>query len=199
MTLTTKPNKLDPSIIHTMASFCELCGKHTDVSKKVIIDKSLFNVCLSCSRRGKPVESNTNASRNMASQRGNITAGNMASRPAYGTSNPLGASQGSRNLYARKIRSTPPRIKPPPLKKINMLDEMILDHDFPSLIRNARSQKGLTHDQLGQKINEKVTLIRKVETGSIRPDEILAKKLERFLGIRLFVNANEQNMDEEES
>ena len=103
-----------------MASFCELCGKHTDVSKKVIIDKSLFNVCLSCSRRGKPVESNTNASRNMASQRGNITAGNMASRPAYGTSNPMGVSQGSRNLYARKIRSTPPRIKPPPLKKINM-------------------------------------------------------------------------------
>ena len=181
-----------------MASFCELCGKHTDVSKKVIIEKSIFNVCLSCSRRGKPVET-PNSLRNMASSKGTSIAGNMATtRPTYAPYNTTGTSQNSRNIYTRKIISTPPRIKPPPLKKINMMDEMILDHEFPSLIRNARSKKGLTHDQLGQKINEKVTLIRKVETGSIRPDEILAKKLERFLGIKLYVNANEQNLEEDQ-
>lgn len=180
-----------------MASFCELCGKHTDVSKRVIIEKSIFNVCLPCSRRGKPVES-TNSIRNPTSSKGTAIAGNMASRPTYLPYNTAGTSQNSRNLYSRKIISTPPRIKPPPLKKINMMDEMILDHEFPSLIRNARSKKGLTHDQLGQKINEKVTLIRKVETGSIRPDEILAKKLERFLGIKLYVNANEQNLEEDQ-
>ena len=182
-----------------MASFCELCGKHTDVSKKVIIEKSIFNVCLSCSRRGKPVES-SNSLRNPAStSKGTAFAGNMATRPTYAPYSTTGVSPNSRNLYTRKIISTPPRIKPPPLKKINMMDEMILDHEFPSLIRNARSKKGLTHDQLGQKINEKVTLIRKIETGSIRPDEILAKKLERFLGIKLYVNANEQNLEEDQS
>jgi putative transcription factor len=41
-----------------------------------------------------------------------------------------------------------------------------------------------------------VTLIKKIETGSIRPDEILAKKLERFLGITLFINPNEENIEE---
>ena len=181
-----------------MVSFCELCGKHTDVSKKVIIEKSIFNVCLSCSRRGKPVEP-ANSLRNTASPKGTSTTGNAISRSAHTPYTSKGTSPSSRNLYPRKIISTPPRIKPPPLKKINMMDEMILDHEFPSLIRHARTQKGLTHDQLGQKINEKVTLIRKVETGSIRPDEILAKKLERFLGIKLYVNANEQNLDEEGS
>ncbi|HEX5673162.1 MAG TPA: multiprotein-bridging factor 1 family protein [Nitrososphaeraceae archaeon] len=180
-----------------MASFCELCGKHTDVSKKVIIEKSVFNVCLSCSRRGKPVEP-TNSLRNTASSKGAAIGGNMATRSTYAPYGNTGVSPNSRNLYTRKLISTPPRIKPPPLKKINMMDEMILDHEFPSLIRNARSKKGLTHDQLGQKINEKVTLIRKVETGSIRPDEILAKKLERFLGIKLYVNANEQNLEEDQ-
>lgn len=171
-----------------MASFCELCGKHTEVSKKVIIEKSIMRVCLSCSKRGKPVESNS-VSKNLGSPKGTNPIGYLSPKPA------AGPQQGSRNLYARKIRATP-RIKPPPLKKINMVDEMILDHDFPSLIRNARSKRGLTHEQLGQKINEKVTLIRKIETGSLRPDEILAKKLERFLGITLFINSNEENTEE---
>ena len=171
-----------------MASFCELCGKHTEVSKKVIIEKSIMSVCLSCSKRGKPVESN-NVSKNIGSPKVTNPVGYLSPKPASGP------QQGSRNLYARKIRA-PPKIKPPPLKKINWVDELILDPEFPSLIRNARSKKGLTHEQLGQKINEKVTLIKKIETGSIRPDEIIAKKLERFLGITLFINPNEENVEE---
>ena len=171
-----------------MASFCELCGKHTEVSKKVIIEKSIMSVCLSCSKRGKPVESNSVA-KNMGSSKGRDPIGYLSPKPAFGS------QQGSRNLYARKIRAAP-RIKPPPLRKINWVDEMILDQEFPSLIRNARSRKGLTHEQLGQKINEKVTLIKKIETGSLRPDDILAKKLERFLGITLFINPNEENVEE---
>lgn len=180
-----------------MVSFCELCGKHTDVSKKVIIEKSIFNVCLSCSKRGKPVEP-TNTLRNTSASKATSTAINQTSRSAYTSFTGKGISPSSRNPYNRKLISTPPKIKPPPLKKIDMMDEMILVPEFPSIIRNARTKKGLTHDQLGQKINEKVTLIRKIETGSIRPDEILAKKLERFLGIKLYVNANEQDLDEEE-
>jgi len=124
--------------------------------------------------------------------RGSGTGGNFSAR----TGSTTGMSPGSKNQYARRPRPTP-IIKPPPQKKINMLDEMILSHDFPSLIRNARNKKGLTHDQLGQKINEKVTLIRKIESGALRPDEIMAKKLERFLGISLYVSANVQDTEEE--
>lgn len=181
-----------------MVSFCELCGKHTDVSKKVMIEKSIFNVCLSCSKRGKPIESNSKStmtfsqsSRNSIVPRGPNTGGNLAVRQG----GPTGISPVSRNQYSRRIRPMP-KIKPPPLKKIDMLDEMILDPDYPALIRNSRTTKGLTHDQLGQKINEKVTLIRKIETGAIRPDEVIAKKLERFLGIKLYVKANEEDTEE---
>ena len=111
-------------------------------------------------KRGKPVESNS-VPKNLGSPKVTNPVGYLSPKPTSGP------QQSSKNLYARKIRPAP-RIKPPPLKKINWVDELILDPEFPSLIRNARSKKGLTHEQLGQKINEKVTLIKKIETGSIR-------------------------------
>jgi len=49
----------------------------------------------------------------------------------------------------------------------------------------------LTHEQLGLKMNEKATLLRKFETGTLKPDEILAKKLEKFLEIKLHVSIEE--------
>jgi putative transcription factor len=53
-------------------------------------------------------------------------------------------------------------------------------------------KKGLTHEQLGVQMNEKATLLRKFETGSLKPDEMLAKKLERFLGVKLYVSIEEE-------
>jgi putative transcription factor len=47
---------------------------------------------------------------------------------------------------------------------------------------------GLAHEQMAMKMNEKVQQLRKFETGALKPDELMAKKLERFLGIKLYVN-----------
>jgi len=47
----------------------------------------------------------------------------------------------------------------------------------------------LTHEQLGMKMNEKALTLRKFETGALKPDEIFARKLERSLGIKLYVSA----------
>jgi putative transcription factor len=71
--------------------------------------------------------------------------------------------------------------------RITMSDQTMLAPDFARLIREARMKMGLTHEQLAMKMNEKVQLIRKFETGAFKPDELLAKKLERFLGIKLYV------------
>jgi putative transcription factor len=75
-------------------------------------------------------------------------------------------------------------------KKIGLADETMLAPDFAGLIREARMRMGLTHEQLGMKMNEKAQLLRKFETGTLKPDELLAKKLERYLGIKLYVSAN---------
>ena len=73
-----------------------------------------------------------------------------------------------------------------------MTDNVILNPEFAKLIRDARMKKGLTHDQLGALMNEKAGLLRKFETGALKPDELLAKKLQRFLGIHLYVSIQEE-------
>jgi len=50
--------------------------------------------------------------------------------------------------------------------------------------------KGLTHEQLGLSLNERASLLRKIESGSIKPDEELTKKLERFFRIPLYTEVD---------
>lgn len=72
-----------------------------------------------------------------------------------------------------------------------MSDQTMLTPDFAGLIREARMKMGLSHEQLAMKMNEKVQILRKFETGALKPDELLAKKLERFLGVKLYVGLDD--------
>ena len=129
-------------------SYCELCGHQTFEKKMVVVDDTVFNVCIACSKRGKPY---------------------LLPQTAVKKKKPLA------------VKSQ---------KKIGLADETILTPNFASLIREARMKMGLTHEQLGMKMNEKAQLLKKFETGSLKPDEIFARKLERYLGIRLYVSTN---------
>lgn len=62
-------------------------------------------------------------------------------------------------------------------------DELALD--YPERIRRARSSIGLSQEELGKKINEKKSVVAKLETGDMIPDEKLIKKLEKALDISL--------------
>ncbi len=170
-----------------MVSFCELCGKQTEDRKKVMIENTVFNVCLTCSKRGKPIESSSR----LRTTYGKNTRITGKSTSQYSSPSTTTTTTTKQSPFSTRIKPMP-RNRPPPLKKINLTDEMILNPEFPKVIRDARNKKGITHDQLGQKINEKVTLLKKVETGTIKPDEILSKKLENFLGIKLYINSNEE-------
>jgi len=74
-------------------------------------------------------------------------------------------------------------IKP---NKITFDDTTILVNNFSEVIRKSRMAKGLTHEQLGILIKERASLLRKIESGSLKPDEGLTKKLERFFRINLY-------------
>ena len=129
-------------------SYCELCGHQTFEKKMVVVDGTVFNVCIPCSKRGKPY---------------------VPAQIAVKKKKPLAVK---------------------PQKKIELADETILTPNFAKLIREARMKMGLTHEQLGMKMNEKAQLLKKFETGTLKPDEIFAKKLERYLGIKLYISAN---------
>lgn len=175
-----------------MVSFCELCGKQTEERKKILVEGTEFNVCIACSKRGKPVESKSRA--NIYNGKNSRNMERPFGKPAFSTiASPLTTTKSmpkQSSIYRRM--KTVPKNKPLPQKKIDLTDEVVLDPEFPKVIRDARNKKGITHDQLGQKINEKVTLLKKIETGTIKPDEILSKKLEKFLGIKLYINLNDE-------
>ena len=63
--------------------------------------------------------------------------------------------------------------------------ELELAEDFPERIRQAREARGWKQADLGAKINERVSVIAKLESGAISPGDALVRKLERELGIKL--------------
>ncbi|MGH9879210.1 MAG: multiprotein bridging factor aMBF1 [Nitrososphaerales archaeon] len=133
-------------------SYCELCGRQSPDKLKVVVDGTVFNVCVACSKHGKPYFP-----------------------PQVAAKKKKPARQASR---------------------ITMSDQTMLTPDFAGLIREARMKMGMTHEQLAMKMNEKVQILRKFETGTLKPDELLAKKLERFLGIKLYVGIEDLDGDD---
>jgi putative transcription factor len=63
--------------------------------------------------------------------------------------------------------------------------------DFAKVIKTARELQGLSQEELGHKINEKPSVIGHLETGKLKPDDALARKLEHFLKIVLFLPIDE--------
>ena len=67
-----------------------------------------------------------------------------------------------------------------------MFDEMEeLAGDYDERIRAAREQEGLSQEDLAGSLNEKASLIRKLERGDVLPSDDVQKKLERRLDISL--------------
>ena len=69
-------------------------------------------------------------------------------------------------------------------KKHLKLDESTINPDFAKKIKESRSRHGLSVEQLASKINEKASVVDRVEKG-MRPTDALARKLEKRLRIKL--------------
>jgi len=63
--------------------------------------------------------------------------------------------------------------------------EEILKPNYGQLIIQTRQKMGLKRKEFAMKINEKESVIRRVESQKMEPDDRLRKKIENFLGIKL--------------
>ena len=84
----------------------------------------------------------------------------------------------AQRLEARQRRMTPKDV-------FTEGGELELAEDFPQRIRGARESRGWKQVDLGAKINEKTSVIAKLESGAMTPGDGLVRKLERELGIKL--------------
>ena len=153
------------------STFCEVCGRQVNENlKTVVIEGTIFRVCSQCARRGKPYN------------------------PGITKTNKPSLNSSPQSSYRPPLTKNNPAVKKReyPTNRIRLTDETFLSQDFGRMIREARMKRGYTHEQLGVKMSEKASLLKKVETGALRPDELLAKKFERYLQIKLYVSADDE-------
>ena len=84
------------------------------------------------------------------------------------------------------IRGPPPRAQqgaPSSRQK----EELEIADGYGTLISSARKRMGLPLGVLAERLNEKLSFLERVEHEKTLPDEKLAHKLERELGIKLLV------------
>jgi putative transcription factor len=82
--------------------------------------------------------------------------------------------------------------KKPAQAKVEITQEVVEGYD--SKIRQAREKLGLSHEELGKKINEKASVLSKLETGKMTPNNMLVTKLEYALKIKLLVPIKEEKI-----
>lgn len=84
------------------------------------------------------------------------------------------------------------------ISKKDKIDELEIIPDYATKIRNVRNSRGLNQDQFAQKLNEKPSLLRRIEAGKVEPTIKLAKKIEDVYNIKILketdeIEANIQN------
>jgi len=78
--------------------------------------------------------------------------------------------------------------------KVEITQEVV--EGYHAQIRQAREKLGLSHEELGKKINEKASVLSKLETGKMTPNNMLVTKLEHTLKIKLLVPIKEEKFSE---
>ncbi len=79
--------------------------------------------------------------------------------------------------------------------------EIVIVSNYSEKIEKARQGKGIKQEDFAKQLNEKESLIHKIETGHIKPSIALAKKLGRALGIELTkeLTSEDTQLNKEES
>ncbi len=96
----------------------------------------------------------------------------------------------------KEVAKAKPKSKPAakPKRKKSFKPEPLPEvvEDYAQIIRRARERKGLTQEELGMIINEKASVINRLESGRMTPSISIARKLERALEIKLLEEGEEQ-------
>jgi putative transcription factor len=143
---------------------CEMCGTETADPNRVKIEGAKLDVCDSCTEFGTEVQTEESSSTTSTKY---STSGSGPSGSSSGTtSSSSGGGSGGRRR--------------------DMFDDMEeLAQDYDDRIREAREAADRSQSDLADQLNEKASLIRKLEHGDTLPSDEVQRKLERTLDIDL--------------
>ncbi|UCH88882.1 MAG: TIGR00270 family protein [Thermoplasmata archaeon] len=154
---------------------CEMCGQEVRSTKKIDIEGSLLSVCQNCARFGKEPEPPKTPVQSSPREPG----GRSPPRTPMRTQD---SSVSVEDRLAQRQR----RMQSKNIFEGGSSQELI--DDYHKEIQRARMQLGMNQEELARKLNERKSIIAKLETRSIRPDNKLIRKLEKTLKISLMEN-----------
>jgi len=137
---------------------CEMCGNEVETTSRVRVEGTVLALCVNCSKFGTIVDPPPAAAN---PERASVRSGTPATR-VMGT----GRRLEERDLYTE-------------------IGELELAPDWTRRVRVAREAVAWTPDDLAKKLNEKKSVVLKLESGGFHPPDQLVRKLEHLLKIRL--------------
>lgn len=147
---------------------CEMCGTETESPTTSKIEGAELQVCSSCADFGTAVS----------------RADTPSSTTKYSTGTSTGTTKTTTTSSTQQSRSG----------GRDLFDEMdTLAADYNDRIREARESRGYSQEELAQELNEKASLIRKLERGDMQPNDSVQTKLERKLDIALTESASDED------
>ena len=152
---------------------CEMCGTETGSPKTVKIEGAELGVCDDCAEFGTEIKTQETSS----------------TSTKYSTSSSSGTSSSSTSSAGGSSSSGGGRRR----DMFDEMDEVVQDYD--DRIRDARESKGLTQEELAKQLNEKASLLRKLERGDVLPSDSIQRKLERKLGIDLSMGGSDDDAE----
>jgi putative transcription factor len=138
---------------------CEMCGREVDSVTAVRVEGSILRVCAACAKFGQSVAPPGPATAARTSMEGPLSGG------------PVQLRFRTRRTEERDLFSELPALE--------------LSPDWFRRVRQARERLTWTPEELGKRLNEKKSVVLKIEAGTFRPSDALLRKIERLLKIRL--------------
>ncbi len=158
---------------------CEMCGTETSSPNRVKIEGAKLNVCDECTDFGTEIETGSSSS---SSTKYSTSSSDDNSSTGAGATN-TGASTTSSGGGGRG-------------RKPDMFDDIEeLAQDYDDQIRQGRERAGLSQEDLAKDLNEKASLIRKLEQGEMLPTDETQEKLEAALEIDLSAGGSTDDTD----
>ncbi|MFB6183807.1 MAG: multiprotein bridging factor aMBF1 [Haloarculaceae archaeon] len=157
---------------------CEMCGTETNSPNRIKVEGAELDVCDDCTEFGTEV---TTADSSSTTSTKYSTSSSSSSSSSSGRSGSSGGGGGSGGSSGRRR---------------DMFDEMDeVAQDYDERIRSAREAAGLSQEDLARQLNEKASLIRKLEHGDVLPSDDVQRKLERELDIDLSEGATTEETE----
>ncbi len=143
---------------------CEMCGQETTSPNRVKIEGAELDVCDDCTDFGTEVQTQESSTTSTKYSTGSSSSSSSGTTSSGGRSGGGSGSSSSPDIY-------------------DDIEE--LAQNFDQRIRSARESAGLSQEELAKELNEKASLIRKLEHGDTLPTDELQQKLESRLDVEL--------------